>query len=248
MKIFFILTVLIVNVYCIHITLLIDTAIPNFEVEPGFKEALLQGFDKYLLNQDTLSVITFDNKQARFILKRVPVSKRDHILHVLQHELKFSIGCADWANALKLLFNEHLNSQHAYLITDENPCGIEDPVLYARQLAGEGTTVTGIGIGHEFIRSTRWLDAITTNNGKGVFVKDISFLQRKRYQQQQQQDPIKRYKRHPTASDPAAPLTGGEIAALVIVSVVILILLILSLIYACRYNNNINNARKTIKK
>lgn len=223
-----------------HHVFLIDTALtaPSEEHVKGYLMALEQAFDKYLLSQDKITVYTFQNKVVRQHIFHESVSKRDHILHVLKHDIKdsFKVGCADWTNVLSTVYLKHMNAQNIYLITDENPCSTTDPTVYARKLQLEGINTVAIGVGPNFRKSRKWLNAITSKDHEPVYLESLSFLQRKRYINKNK-NKNNHGKRHPTSSDPAAPLTGGEIAAIVIVSVILFILLVASLIYACRYNN-----------
>lgn len=234
-KIIILVLLIITNAHAAHNVVLIDTATTSNSAEQikAYIMALEQAFDKYLLQQDTLTVYTFTDKEVTQHFFHESVSRRDYILHRLKNEFKdsFAVGCADWTKVLSTLYHKHVNAQNVYLITDENPCSKKDPSYYARKLQLEGINTVAIGIGPNFRKSKKWLNSITSKTHEPVYLEDISFLQRKRYIESD------KLKRHPTSSDPAQPLTGGEIAAVVIVSVVLFVLLVASLVYACRYNN-----------
>jgi len=215
-------------VYGKHKTILLDTSVPNLDESliGNIKKALKVAFDRYLLDQDQITVIGFSDKEhSTIILDKVKCSQRDRIFSAID-QLKFIVGCADWSAGLSLL-NPTL--QEVYFITDENPCGTTNPTHIIRTLQAEGVDITAIGIGPKVDR--KWLQTLSN---RVHMIPSYNYLLHKKITSAKQRKDNK--KRHPSVSDPAPPLTGGEITAVVLISVLILSLIIVSLVYACREN------------
>jgi len=205
---------LIIFIGCIHATdvILIDTAIPEHGMEQSIKNALKHAFDRYMNDQDKISAIVFDGKKAKYLFQNVRCIERDRIFLAID-SIQFTVGCADWALGLDMV---DLSANNVYLITDENPCG-KDPTERATLLKKHGMHIHTIGIGPKI--DPKWLKIV----GNSHYISS-----RYTFKNNAKRNIVSKH------DLPTESLTGGEIAAVVIISILLVALIVFSCWYACR--------------
>lgn len=204
-----------------HVVVVLDTAITETQAPrvEEMKLALEQAYKKYMLPQDTHTLITFGEHDAETVFEREqnPAKIGEYIRH-----LKFATGCADWSRGLQRV-NEGLEANSVYLIVDENPCG-KNPSGQLYRLASAQIPLRIIGIGTKV--SPKWAPEMTS-------VHSYRYLLRGHPQ----------HKRDIVVREAVEALSGGEIAAVVIVSILLGLLLLISCGYALRHRINKNRAK-----
>ena len=206
--------------------IVLDTAIPEHGMEQSIKNALKHAFDRYMNDQTLLSVIIFDGKSAKYLFKNVRCVERDRIFLAID-SIQFTVGCADWTLGLDMV---DMSANNVYLITDENPCG-KDPSERASILKKQGIHVHTIGIGPKV--DAKWLKSIG----------DTHYISSKYTFKSQGRKRI--VSKHDV---PSESLTGGEIAAVVIISVLLVLLIVFSCWYACREKPNQKIEHRVIRR
>ena len=191
--------------------IVVDTAIAEHGMESSIKNALKHAFDRYMIDQNTISVIVFDGTSAHYLFKNVRCVERDRIFQAID-SIVFTVGCADWTIGLDLV---DMAASNVYLITDENPCG-KDPSGRAAILKKHGIHIHTIGIGPKV--DAKWLETV----GNTQYISSKYTFSRKR-NREPRHNPV-----------PETSLTGGEIAVVVIVCVLLVALIVFSCWYACR--------------
>jgi len=191
-----------------------DVAVAEHDVnrEMNIKKALKHAFDKYTIDQDTMSAIVFDGKTAHYLFKNVKCVERDRIFLAID-SIRFTVGCADWTLGLNIV---DISADNVYLITDENPCG-KDPSERALLLKKHGAHIHAIGIGPKI--DDKWTKRVGTTH----------------YTSSKYTFPNRQFRRisakHVIETE---PLSAGEIVAVVVISVLFFVLIIFSCWYSCR--------------
>lgn len=223
----FFLCLLLWGAKCKHLTIVIDSAIPSLDdkyiVET--REALKYAFDRYIKPHDKLTVYTFSEHSVEKIIDNTSCGKKAYIYAQLD-AIKFSIGCADWSNALGSI-DVNSASKDVVFIVDENPCK-GDPTDVFKKLQQRHVNVFTIGIGYGVDRA--WLKRISSNAA-------FKWIQEFHYSHQKKASRTLRHRGN-VLRETIQETTPTDIAIASLLGAFIALLIIFSCIFSCRHSRN----------